>query len=177
MHTCHPPSHPVAFTTVIIGILGDTHDRADATAAGLQALRDHGAEFFIHTGDVGSERVLDQLAGMPGVFIWGNTDWDRVPLARYAQGLGLTCGGDLYQLTLDGKQIAVTHGDDDPAVRKALDGQTLDYLFTGHTHQPHDRRSGRTRWVNPGALYRTRHKTVAALDLATDRLSLLTVTV
>jgi len=162
---------------VIIGILGDTHDRADATAAGVRALRDRGAEFFIHTGDVGSESVLDQLAGLPAVFVWGNTDWDRLPLARYAQGLGLTCGGDMYQLTLDGKEIAVTHGDDGQTVRKALESQSLDYLFTGHTHHPHDHRSGRTRWVNPGALYRARQKTVAALDLATDRLTLLTVTV
>jgi putative phosphoesterase len=162
---------------VIIGILGDTHDRADATAAGVRALRGHGAEFFIHTGDVGSEQVLDQLVGLPGVFVWGNNDWDRLPLARYAQGLGLTCGGDLYQLTLDGKEIAVTHGDDSQAVRQALESQSLDYLFTGHTHLPHDRRSGRTRWINPGALYRARPKTVAALDLATDRLTLLTVTV
>ena len=162
---------------MIIGILGDTHDRADATAAGVRALRDRGAEFFIHAGDVGSEAVLDQLAGLSAVFVWGNNDWDRMPMARYAQSLGLTCGGDMYRLTLDNKEIAVTHGDSDQTVRKLLEGQSLDYLFTGHTHVPHDRRSGKTRWINPGALYRARHKTVAALDLATDRLTLLTVNV
>jgi putative phosphoesterase len=162
---------------VIIGILGDTHDRADATAAGVRLLRDHGAEFFIHTGDVGLEEVLDQLAGLPGVFVWGNNDWDRLPLAKYGESLGLTCGGDLFRLTLEGKEIAVTHGDNDRAVRELLDDQLLDYLFTGHTHHPHDKRSGRTRWINPGALYRARRKTVATLDLATDQLTLLTVNV
>jgi putative phosphoesterase len=168
---------PVSLPIVIIGILGDTHDRADATAAGVRALRDRGAEFFIHTGDVGSETVLDQLAGLAAVFVWGNNDWDRTSLERYATNLGLTCGGDMYRLTLDGKEIAIAHGDDDQAIRGVLAGQTLDYLFTGHTHHPHDKRSGRTRWVNPGALYRARRKTVAALDLATDRLTLLTVNV
>ena len=162
---------------MIIGILGDTHDRADATAAGLRALRGGGAEFFIHTGDVGSEQVLDLLAGLPGVFVWGNNDWDRLSLERYARGLGLTCGGDVYRLTLEGKEMAVTHGDNDAAVRNLLQGQSLDYLFTGHSHHPHDQRSGRTRWVNPGALYRARPRTVATLDLATDRLTLLTVIV
>ena len=48
---------------MIVGILSDTHDRVAAAAAAIERLRQHGAEYFIHCGDVGSERVLDQLAG------------------------------------------------------------------------------------------------------------------
>src|ERR1700754_735549 len=65
---------------VLIGILSDTHGRADAMALAMQALRNGGAEFFIHCGDVGSEGVLDHLAGAPAAFVWGNTDWDRAAL-------------------------------------------------------------------------------------------------
>ena len=54
---------------MIIGILSDTHDRADTAAAAIRILRDHGAEFFIHCGDVGSERVLEQL-----LLIWSEAD-------------------------------------------------------------------------------------------------------
>ena len=77
---------------MIVGILSDTHDRDDAMAAGMQLLRRGGARFFIHCGDIGSERVLDHLAGLSAAFVFGNTDWDHRGLQRYAETLG---GGPL----------------------------------------------------------------------------------
>src|SRR5687768_8278884 len=97
---------------MILGILSDTHDRIDAMAAGIKTLRDARAQFFIHCGDVGSERVLDHLAGLPAAFVWGNTDWDRMSLARYAASIGVQCFGAFGELELDGKLIALLHGDD-----------------------------------------------------------------
>jgi predicted phosphodiesterase len=72
---------------VLIGILSDTHDRLDNAVAGLNLLRDAGAEFYIHCGDVGGEQILDQFAGLPAALVWGNNDWDRRSLERYAKGL------------------------------------------------------------------------------------------
>lgn len=162
---------------MILGILSDTHDHADAMAAGMRVLRDAGATYFIHCGDVGSERVLDQLAGVPSAFVWGNNDWDRQTLARYAADLGIACYGSFADLALDGKRIAVIHGDDERLRRQLIMAQAHDYLFQGHTHVASDERIGRTRIINPGALYRARVKTIATLDLAIDRLSLLPVDV
>ena len=48
--------------------------------------------------------------------------------------------------------------------------QQHDYLLVGHTHVRSDTRQGRIRVINPGALYRASIKTVALLNLATDRL-------
>ena len=62
---------------MLIGILSDTHDRVEAMAEAMRVLKEAGARYFIHCGDVGSERVLDYLAGEPGGFVFGNTDWDR----------------------------------------------------------------------------------------------------
>ena len=158
---------------MILGLLSDTHDRLDAMAAGVALLRDHGAEFFIHCGDVGSERVLDYLAGLPAAFVFGNTDWDRAALARYAGSIGVACHGTLADLTLAGKKIAVTHGDDFKLKQRLLAGQQHDYLFQGHTHVRADQRVGRTRVINPGALHRASVKTVATLDTEIDQLSFL----
>ena len=160
---------------MILGILSDTHGRADAAAEAMRVLRAAGATYFIHCGDVGSEDVLDQLAGTDSAVVFGNTDWDRRPLERYAQLIGVACHDPFADLNLDGKRIAVTHGDDARLKQRLLAGQEYDYLFQGHTHVPHDERFGRTRLVNPGALHRARVKTVATLDLISDRLSLLTV--
>lgn len=160
---------------MIVGILSDTHDRVDAMAAGMELLRRGGAEFFVHCGDVGSECVLDHLAGVPGAFVFGNTDWDRAALARYARQIGVACHASLAELELGGKRFAVTHGDDFKLRQRILSEQRHDYLLMGHTHVRADQRVGTVRVINPGALHRAKEKTVALLDTATDRVTFLVV--
>lgn len=156
---------------MVIGILSDTHGRADAAAAAMRLLKGAGAAFFVHCGDVGTEAVLDALAGEPAAFVFGNCDWDRDPLRRYAALVGVACHGTVADLDLGGKRVAVVHGDDARLRQQLLAAGTYDYLFQGHTHVPHDECVGRTRVINPGALHRAKMKTVATLDLATDRLT------
>ena len=158
-----------------IGILSDTHDRVDAMAAAMKLLREAGAQFFVHCGDVGSERVIDHLAGVPSVFVFGNTDWDRAALARYAQSVGVDCRGSFADLELGGKRFAVIHGDDFRLKQRLLSEQSHDYLLQGHTHRRADQRIGKTRLINPGALHRAREKTVALLDTTTDALRFILV--
>jgi len=160
---------------LLVGILSDTHDRAEMMAAAVQLLRGHGAQFYIHCGDVGGETVLDHLAGLPAAFIWGNNDWDRVALQRYAKKLEIPCYGSQADLTLDGKRIAVIHGDDIPLRHRLLEEQQYDYLLQGHTHVKYLGRVGRTLVINPGALHRAREKTVALLDTSTDEVQFLEV--
>jgi putative phosphoesterase len=130
----------------------------------------NGSQHLLHAGDVGGEQIIDLLAGHPAAFVWGNNDFDRKSLSAYAVHLGVNCLDVLGELELDGKKIAITHGDDDRLVKRILTEQRHDYLITGHTHVPHDRRQGRVRWINPGALHRARTKTVALLDTSTDLL-------
>ena len=160
---------------MLVGILSDTHDRVEAAAAAVELLRGRGAAYFLHCGDVGGERVLDLFAGLPAAFVWGNTDWDRRPLERYARSVGAECLGAAGELELGGKLFALQHGDDPRAMRRVLDGQRHDYLLHGHTHLRRDERVGRTRVINPGALHRAKPKTVALLDTASDELTFLTV--
>ena len=155
---------------MLLGILSDTHDRADAMAMGVRLLRSAGAAYYVHCGDVGDETVLDALAGEPSAFVFGNNDWDRAGLRRHADTLGVTCLGDFGTLDLAGKKIAVTHGDDGGLLRRLVDAQDHDYVLLGHSHVAGEQRVGRTRLINPGALYRAKVKTVALLDLATDAL-------
>src|SRR5581483_9050143 len=153
-----------------IGILSDSHDRPEALALAVRTLTANGAEFLIHCGDVGSESMLDHLAGIPSAFVWGNNDFDRRGLERYAENLGIRCLGNFGELELGGKRFAVLHGDDERLKQKLLAEQNFDYLLQGHTHVRADTRVGKTRCINPGALHRAREKTVAILDTDTDRL-------
>jgi hypothetical protein len=161
---------------MLIGILSDTHDRVPAIKAAIAVLQQSKVEFFIHCGDVGSERILDQLAGLPAAFVWGNNDWDRPALERYAAKLGITCHGDFADIELGGKRIAVIHGDNFRLKQQILAEERHDYLLQGHTHLRQDEKIGRIRCINPGALYRARDKSVAILDTVSDRLTFLTIT-
>src|SRR5689334_21230016 len=146
---------------MLLGILSDTHGRLDATKAAIAALQTAGAEYFLHCGDVGGEEILDQLAGLPAAFVWGNNDYERRELAAYAERIGVRCLNTFGELDLDGKRIAVTHGDDARLVKQLLARQSHDYLLVGHTHVARDQRVGALRVINPGALYRAARKTVA----------------
>src|SRR5262245_51378338 len=97
-------------------------------AAAVALLQARGAEYFIHCGDVGGEQVLDALAGHRATFVFGNTDWDRAALSRYASDIGIVCGDTLAKLSFDGKLVVVTHGDDTRLVNRVLAEQLVDYL-------------------------------------------------
>src|SRR5438067_11598330 len=107
-----PPTESATVAWVIVGILSDTHGKAEIAAAAVNLLIARGCEYLIHCGDVGGPRVLDALAGHPAMFVFGNNDWDRAELTQYAQTLGIACGDDHGKLTLGGKLAVVTHGDD-----------------------------------------------------------------
>jgi hypothetical protein len=169
------PRAPVRIGRVLIGIVSDTHDRAETMALAVRMLRERGAEFFIHCGDVGSPRVLDHLAGLAACFVFGNCDWDRAGLKRYAAHIDLACHDAFGDLTLDGKRIAVIHGDDSALKRRLLAEQQHDYLLQGHSHLREDTRIGRMRLINPGALHRANPKTAALLDTGSDELAFLVV--
>jgi putative phosphoesterase len=160
---------------MIVGILSDTHGRADTAAIAVRVLLDHHAEYLVHCGDIGDESVLDVLAGHPAMFVFGNNDYDVAGLTHYAQTIGVACGQTCGKLAFGTKLAMVTHGDDDRLVQRLIKDQQIDYLFVGHTHRKLDQRQGRVRIINPGALYRTPLKTVARLDTATDQLLFLPI--
>mgnify|MGYP001361056831 CR=1 FL=1 len=156
-----------------IGLISDTHDQQRATASGLKLLRDAGAEIILHAGDVGGEPIIDLFVGLNVHFVWGNNDWHRDTLGRYAASLDVTCHGDIARLTLAEKRIILTHGDDARLMRQILTGRQADILITGHTHVPHDLMKNGVRCINPGAVYRAMRKQVALLDLPEGTLTAL----
>jgi len=157
-----------------LGILSDSHGRATMTARAVALLEAHGAELLIHLGDVETEAVIDELVGHPARIVFGNCDYDIAALTRYAAHVGVTVDHPAGRLEADGRVIAFTHGH----IRRIMDAALadgVDYLLHGHTHTARDERAGRTRIINPGALFRASRYTAAVLDVAADRLSFIEV--
>jgi uncharacterized protein len=164
----------------ILGLLSDSHGRADATRLAVARLRAAGAEILIHLGDIESPAVLDELRladapgqpALPARVVFGNMDHDWPALARYATQLGLYIAHPVGRLDLGAKTLIYLHGNDQTAMNHAL-AQQPDYLCHGHTHHSIDERLGSTRIINPGALFRARPRTAATLDTASDSLTFL----
>ena len=157
-----------------IGILSDTHDQVGRTSRAVAALVGAGAEALVHCGDLTVPEVVLECGGLPSYFVFGNNDFDREGLLRAMDLVGGRSLGRGGEFGLEGRRIAVTHGDSSVEIRRLLAADP-DYLLFGHSHRAADERRGATRWINPGALYRANLWTVAVLDLRADLLEFLTI--
>lgn len=145
-------------------------------------LIEQGADLLIHLGDIGSVEVIDALAAthpttgsqIEAHAVLGNCDHDADALARYAQDLGVEMHPRFGAFEIDGKRIVFTHGHLGSVLQDAIADGT-DYLLHGHTHLRSDDRVGKTRVINPGALFRAAQHTVALLTPASGGLRVLEV--
>jgi putative phosphoesterase len=143
--------------------------------AATQILRDAGAELIFHCGDVGGRHVLDEMKDLDSAFVWGDTDKDRMGLLRHAQRIGVACYGVLADVELDGKRIAVLHGDDKKLLQKLLAEQQHDFVIWGHGPEWEDKKVGKTHVIHPGSLYGGTARTVAVVDTASEMAQRLTL--
>ncbi len=162
-----------------IGILSDTHGDVKRTETAVEKLLGQGVSVLCHCGDVGSESVLITLAtaclpkGIPVHAVLGNVDHWEVGVRDFPTGAGVRVHGRRALLELEGRKLIVVHGDDPHLLFEAVRSQLYDYCLTGHTHVAEDFTEGRTRVINPGAVYRAQTPSVAVLDLASDVLQVM----
>ncbi|MEM9347938.1 MAG: metallophosphoesterase family protein [Planctomycetota bacterium] len=165
-----------------LGLLSDTHGRADTARDAVGLLLDHGADLLIHLGDIGTAAVIDALAvnrpdeshQIESHLVFGNCDWEAKPLAIYARDLGVVVHDSAGELTVDGKRIVFTHGHYQAAMSHAIESEA-DFLLHGHTHLQSDDTIEKTRVINPGALFRASRHTVALLTPASGDLQVIEV--
>ncbi len=153
---------------MLIGVLSDSHGHADRTARAVTTLLAHGADMLLHLGDIGSDDVIDELAGHKTRIVFGNCDWEIDAMTRYARLVGIEVDHPIGFVEVDGCRIAFTHGDVPRLMQQALD-DGVDFLLHGHTHTVQDERIGRTRVINPGALHQATRYTSALLDPSGNR--------
>lgn len=159
-----------------IGLISDTHNHLREARRALDLLVARGAGHLVHCGDAGEDVVelvsaVCQTHGLRAHVAFGNCDREHLADAPFrASPAGLE-RAEAPDFVLAGKRCLVLHGDRAEVLRQALESGQFDFVFTGHTHAPADRRTGPTRLLNPGSAARPRvgPPTVAMLDLDTDQ--------
>jgi putative phosphoesterase len=155
---------------MIIGVLSDSHGRVETVEKALAEFRARAVEVVIHCGDIDDATTVQAFAGWTCHFVYGNCDSDRAGIRRAVESIGGTIHDPFGHLELTGKQIAWLHGDDAGLKRDLEMSGHYDYLFYGHTHVAAQHLVGKTRVINPGALFRTQRKSCLVLDLTDDAL-------
>lgn len=134
-----------------VGIVSDTHDDLGAVAAAVDRFNREDVGATIHCGDFVAPFAATPFADCPAFHaVRGNNDgeWD---LAGTVGEFGMY-HGELAELTLADRAVAVYHGTSGGIVDALVDCDAYDYVFSGHTHaREHAERDG-TVHVNPGGL-------------------------
>jgi putative phosphoesterase len=152
-----------------IGILSDTHDNLNAVRKACDLFAAEGITTLLHCGDVCGPAVVEALNGFTVYFAQGNLE----RLLALREAVTALQGGrlaPLQTLLLDGRSIALLHGDDSQTLRRLIASGMYAYVLHGHTHRHRDERYGPTRVINPGALggVQVEPRSVCILDLDTD---------
>ncbi len=134
-----------------IGIISDSHDHLENLNKAIELLNSQEIQVLIHCGDFCAPFIMDELKKFKGEIhcVFGNTD-DRYATPKKAESLGINFHGDLAELTLEGRKIAVNHF---PIIAQALaQSQIYDAVFYGHTHEKLKEKHTKTLLLNPGEL-------------------------
>ena len=159
-----------------IAILSDTHDNIwvlKDLLAGLQA------DALLFCGDFCAPFTLAQIAeGFSGPvhIVFGNNDGDQLLLSQVAGRFShVTLHGDLAELELDGRRLAVTHY---PRIGRALaKSGVYDLVCCGHSHERTVEQVGTTVLVNPGEVMgRLGLSTYAVYDTSTGQAAIVEIT-
>jgi putative phosphoesterase len=146
-----------------IGILSDSHEDVRMINKAVRVFKDRQPALIIHCGDIISPPVLEYFAGLPMRLVYGNNDGERSGLKKKCAELGFEGIDDTAIFTFAGKSFFVNHGTRPSTIEEAATSQQYDYVLHGHTHEQRNELCGRTRILNPGALFSAERFSVAFL--------------
>jgi uncharacterized protein len=147
-----------------LGIVSDTHGHVPYAADAVRMLEEFAVDAVLHCGDVGSGEIVRLFAKWPAHFVLGNVDHGPTVRAAAAR-CGATFHGPFASLSLEGRQIAMLHGDDGRRLTETIEGGRYALVCHGHTHVASRKVVGSTVVLNPGALYRANPHTLAIVEL------------
>ena len=159
----------------MIGIISDTHENEKAIKKAVKILKDKNLDFVVHCGDIISPPMLEHFKDLKMKFVFGNNDGERDGLNAMAHLEGFEEIIDKKEFEYKEKKFYVYHGTNKEKLDEAIKSNKYDYILTGHTHIKRDERIGKTRVINPGALFRIYPYTIALLDVEKDKLEFVEV--
>lgn len=153
-----------------VGVIADTHDNVAAVESAVSIFEERDVDVILHCGDVVAPPVVPFFEGFEVHAVLGNNDGEVSGLERAFEDLGN--GSELLgrfgELRIDGREIAILHGEDLEEVRRHAADGSYDAVCYGHHHERSLETIEDALLLNPGAHFPTvpdEHRTIAILDL------------
>jgi putative phosphoesterase len=150
-----------------IAVVSDTHGHAEYARQAVHRLEKLEIGAVLHCGDIGSPAIVRLFDRWPTHFVFGNVDYDERSLRDEIETAGQTCHERFGSIELEGRRIALLHGNDFARFQQTVSSGEWDLICYGHTHFAKQEVVGKTLVLNPGALYRAKPHSFALVDLAT----------
>ena len=154
----------------MIGIISDTHENEAAIKKAVKIFKDKKVDFVVHCGDIISPPMLEHFKGLKMKFVLGNNDGEVAGLNVKAKEFGFEPVTEEKEFEYKKKRFYAYHGTIKGKLDDAIKKNIYDYVLTGHTHIKRDDKIGKTRVINPGALFRINPYTIGLLDIEKDKL-------
>jgi len=136
---------------MLVGIVSDTHDNGEQVEAAVERFANAGVETVVHCGDFVAPFSVTPFDGDWEFYaVRGNNDGEWAVEAA-VDDFG-TYLGEMGELTLDGREVAVYHGTSGAIVDALVECGTYDYVLHGHTHEAGTEEYEGTVRVNPGGI-------------------------
>lgn len=147
---------------MFIGILSDSHGNTEAVIRAIALFKNHNVNVLLHAGDFGPGNQYEYFKGFTVHLVCGNND-DLEELKFYALQNSQPEPEYIRHLVFQDKTISLQHGDRMNMLQDAV-ALGYSYIVKGHSHYQEDYMKGKTRILNPGALYRSPIYSVGLLD-------------
>lgn len=149
-----------------VGLIADTHDNLEAVEKAVELFNSEGVEHVLHAGDLVSPFTADKFADLEAEFhfVWGNNEGELLHTRTKLKELGVEAPGEFKSLELDGKKIALLHGESEEIVDALAGSEKYDVVVRGHTHEPGIEENPLVINPGPASGYLSDRQTVAILD-------------
>jgi putative phosphoesterase len=137
-----------------IAIISDTHLKKNSGQLDNLITEFYNVDLVIHAGDYGGVWVLEYLQNhFNFIGVWGNIDDDTIK-SRLQEKLILNIGP--YQVG-----VCHGHGNEKTTIERAytnFEGNQVDIIIFGHSHQPMIGTKNKILMLNPGSLTHKRRE-------------------
>jgi len=140
---------------MLVGIVADTHDNVREVEHAVSIFEDRGVETVVHCGDVVAPPTVGFFDGLDVHAVLGNNDGELDGLEAAFRDLSpdSKLHGRFAELTFDGVDLAVLHGEELEEVENLAASGEYDFVCHGHHHEAKAQDVEGTTVCNPGALY------------------------
>lgn len=153
-----------------IGVISDTHDQGEFIRQAVLHFNREQVLLVIHCGDWVSPFILYFFQGLQAPLrgVFGNNDGDKFRHLAFKDkwGLDLQYEERFLEMEVEGKRLAVFHGDYPGLVEGLVMSGKYDIVCHGHTHQRVNQHYGKTLSLNPGSLMKETSKEIKGASIA-----------